>query len=129
MKELEHAVKEYKSFQTQGSMVPTDRLSGYEIGRLQQLQWHGLQSIKRSPHWRSIGSDLGFTTEELDEIERDKTKDKLFKVLQQWVQWYPGDRRGSTNFATYSDLQAALMKVGLTQIVSTMLPYTSLCTY
>ena len=125
IKESEHRIKEYESLQSH-DMVPTDRLSEYEI---RHLQFSGLQSIKRSPHWRNIGSQLGFTTEELDGIEKDKTKDKLFKMLNQWARWYPGDRRGSNNFATYSGLQTALIKLGLMEIVCAMLPYTTLCTY
>ena len=66
---------------------------------------------------------------QLDEIERHKKeKDKLFKILHQWIRWYPGDRRGSTNFATYSDLQVSL-KIGLTEIVCKMHPYTTLCNF
>ena len=126
IKQLEQKIKEYESPQTHGT-VPADRLSDYEIRRL-----HGPQSIRWSPHWRNIGSHLGFTTEELDEIDSGKDKkkkDKLFKMLHQWVQWYPGDKRGSTNFATYSDLQAALMKDGLTELICEMYPYTTLCTF
>ena len=56
--------------------MPADRLSDYEVRNLLPC----LKSINQSPHWRSIESHLGFTTEELDEIERDKKmKDKLFK--------------------------------------------------
>ena len=90
IKKLEQRIKEYESPQTQTrGMVPADRLSGYEERHVQ----FELQSIKWSPYWRSIGSHLGFTTKELDGIEKDKKeKDKLFKMLHQWIRWYPGDR-------------------------------------
>ena len=81
IKELERKIKEYKSLQSHDT-VSTDRLSEYKIQRPSLL---GMDSIRRSPHWRNIGSQLGFTTEELDEIEKQKTKEKLSKMLHQWV--------------------------------------------
>ena len=34
-------------------------------------------------------------------------------MLAQWLQWAPGDSRGSTSFATLEDLKAALNQAGL----------------
>ena len=35
----------------------------------------------------------------------------LGEMLGKWLQWAPGDGRGSKNFATFEELQAALLKV------------------
>ena len=34
-------------------------------------------------------------------------------MLSQWLQWAPGDSRGSTSFATLEDLKTALNQAGL----------------
>ena len=34
-------------------------------------------------------------------------------MLEEWLQWAPGDHRGSKNFATLEGLQLALSKSGL----------------
>ena len=74
-------------------------------------------SHNKPPIWRNLGLQLGFTTEELDKIENNKTKDKLHALLLQWVHWYPRDSRGSTNFATYTGLQRALINAGLEGLI------------
>ena len=111
-----------ESFLNQSHNVgPLDILNTGKIGLV-------LTSLQRSGHkklidWRNLGSQLGFTTEELNEIDKDRSKDKLFKMLNDWGRWYPGDRRGSTNFATYSGLQRAFVRLGLGDIVLHMLSY------
>ena len=40
----------------------------------------------------------------------------LGEMLTQWLQWAPGDRRGSTGFATKNSLRAALLKANLGQL-------------
>ena len=37
----------------------------------------------------------------------------LGEMLTQWLQWAPGDGRGSTGFATKETLRAALLKANL----------------
>lgn len=81
---------------------------------LKQLQKH-------SVNWREIGSYLGFRPSELDEIHArpllfpTAPLSWLSAMLAQWLQWSPGDGRGSTKFALLEDLKAALCKVGLTE--------------
>ena len=125
MKELELESKKHKeSFLNQSHNVgPLDILREGTVGLL-------LKPLQRSGHkklldryWRNLGSQLGFTTKELDEIDKDRSKDKLFAMLNEWAYWYPGDRRGSTNFATYSGLQRAFVKIGLGDILFHMLSY------
>ena len=38
------------------------------------------------------------------------------EMLNQWLQWAPGDGRGSTDFATRESLRAALLKANLGQL-------------
>ena len=79
---------------------------------LEQLQIH-------SAKWREIGSYLGFRPSELDEIQarllllNGAPTSWLSAVLADWLQWAPGDSRGSTSFATLEDLKAALNQAGL----------------
>lgn len=35
----------------------------------------------------------------------------LGRMLELWLQWAPGDRRGSKNFATFKNLRKALLQV------------------
>ena len=77
--------------------------------------------------WRDLGSALGFSNEELENIDRDYDnyarvlaftrkklqEDHLHILLRHWLQWYPGDKRGSTSFATYTQLKTALITAGL----------------
>ena len=40
----------------------------------------------------------------------------LREMLSQWLQWAPGDRRGSTSFATKESLRTALFNANLGQV-------------
>jgi hypothetical protein len=40
----------------------------------------------------------------------------LGAMLSQWLQWAPGDGRGSTGFATRESLHAALLRANLGQL-------------
>ena len=69
--------------------------------------------------WRDIGSQLGFLEGELATIE-DKPllltgapKSWLREMLSEWLQWAPGDGRGSSSFATLYALKIALSNSGL----------------
>ena len=77
------------------------------------------QLSKDAAKWRKIGIYLGFGANELDTIQ---SKPALFteaptswlsEMLSQWLQWAPGDSRGSTNFATLEALKTALDQAGL----------------
>ena len=80
---------------------------------LQQLKIHAAK-------WREIGTHLGFRPGELDNIHSnalhlstDLTVYCLTEVLTRWLQWAPGDNRGSNSFATLEALKAALIQAGL----------------
>ena len=79
---------------------------------LKQLQEH---SVK----WREIGLFLGFRPSELDEVQvrpllvATAPRSWLSAMLALWLQWAPGDSRGSTSFATLEALKTALNQAGL----------------
>ena len=74
--------------------------------------------VKHAAQWREIGAGLKFTEYELDNIENmpllltSAPISWLRKMLTKWLQWAPGDNRGSTSFATLEALTAALKKIG-----------------
>jgi hypothetical protein len=43
-------------------------------------------------------------------------KSFLVEMLSQWLQWAPGDGRGSAGFATRGSLRTALLKANLGQL-------------
>ena len=75
--------------------------------------------VKQSSKWRDIGTHLGFLPNELDNIQArpalfcNPPNDWLNAMIQEWLQWAPGDSRGSTKSATLIDLMTALNKAEL----------------
>ena len=69
--------------------------------------------------WRDIGTHLGFLQRELDNIQgkpalfNDGPKSWLREMLTQWLQWAPGDSRGSSSVASVDSLTLALNNSGL----------------
>ena len=76
------------------------------------------QLRKHSSDWNTIGTHLGFHPSELRNIQArplllvEAPYSWLGAVLQEWLQWAPGDSRGSKNFATLENLKSALFKAG-----------------
>ena len=79
---------------------------------------------KLNPHaskWREIGTHLGFRQGELDNIEHkplllnEGPKAWLREMLREWLEWAPGDSRGSSSSASIECLKCALDNSGLTQ--------------
>ena len=77
---------------------------------------------KLRPHahkWRTIGQGLGFLATELNNIEADPKNlinapaSYLYAMLDSWLQWAPGDDRGSKDYATVRSLSTAVDKAGL----------------
>ena len=72
--------------------------------------------------WREIGIHLGFDTSELKIIESrpnlfaNAPNSLLSAMLEEWLQWAPGDARGSQDFATLESLKKAVDKVGLGRV-------------
>ena len=79
---------------------------------LRQLKMHAAK-------WRDIGIYLEFLPSELDNIEAQPNRMQgaplsyLGAMLQMWIQWAPGDNRGSTSYAYLEDLKSALDEAGL----------------
>ena len=77
------------------------------------------QLTKHSADWKMIGLYLGFTSGELKDIEArpflqpGAPTSWLSAMLAQWLQWAPGDSRGSTSFATLKALKTALSEAYL----------------
>ena len=83
---------------------------------------HGVlfsQILSCASQWREIGTYLQFTQSELDSIEASPLlrttapNSWLGSMLKWWLQFAPGDNRGSTNFATLQALQDALRRANL----------------
>ena len=72
--------------------------------------------------WRDIGRALGFTEGEMDNIQSRPLLMQLApnswlgEMLIQWLEWAPGDGRGSEGFATKRALRVALLKANLGQL-------------
>ena len=70
--------------------------------------------VKPHSHkWKEIGQGLGFTADELSNIEARLTLligapySYPIAMLSDWWHWAPGDARGSTNYATLDSLKTA----------------------
>ena len=76
------------------------------------------QLEKHASRWRDLGARLGFTGE-LDNIQANPVlinnapKSYLSTLLTQWLEWAPGDGRGSQGFATLEGLKDALRQANL----------------
>ena len=82
-----------------------------------------LKLLLHADKWRDIGKALGFLEGELKNIQSDvilmtqsPPKSWLREMLSQWLQWAPGDNRGSSSFATKESLRSALLNVDLGQL-------------
>lgn len=76
------------------------------------------QLVKYCAKWREIGRSLGFLQNELDNIEAipsfplsSAPGNCLSRMLVDWLQWAPGDDRGSMTYATLEGLKFALKSV------------------
>ena len=90
-------------------------------GRLQADDYNWICDRLR-PHahkWKDIGHGLGFLAAELNCIEADPKNlinapaSYLYAMLDSWLQWAPGDDRGSRDYATVRSLSTAVDKAGL----------------
>ena len=99
-----------------------DSNSDYCAGTQTQVLSHQSLYEQLKPYaakWREIGTHLGFHQPELDSIH---AKPALFMgapdswlsaMLTDWLQWKPGDSRGSTEHASLEKLKSAVDKAGL----------------
>ena len=81
---------------------------------------------KHSAQWREIGLHLGFHPGKLDDIQarplllNNAPKSWLEAMLSEWLQWAPGDSRGSKRYATLNSLRKALVMSGLREAAQTL---------
>ena len=77
------------------------------------------QLSEHAAKWREIGTHLGFCQGELDNIESTPRhhfggpKSCLSAMLSEWLEWAPGDGKGSVRRATLNQLKVAVNKSGL----------------
>ena len=68
--------------------------------------------------WREIGTHLEFQQGELNNIQAKPLllsgapQSWLSELLSEWMEWAPGDSRGSTKYSTLEDLKSAVSKAG-----------------
>ena len=93
-------------------LVPTRLAEDHHAVLFKQLQRYAAK-------WKEIGISLGFFPGELNNIQakalllENSPTSWLSELLAQWLQWAPGDSRGSNKFATLEELKSALRKTGL----------------
>ena len=78
--------------------------------------------------WMRLGFQPGFSSQEMDHVISEHHTNFLYSLLMHWSQWYPGDNRDSTTFATYLGLKMALVKAGLGNRARDLVPYRQLQT-
>ena len=77
------------------------------------------QLKKHASKWREIGVNLEFLPGELSNIAAHPNLSEgapvsfLGALLEEWMQWAPGDSRHSIDFATFESLKTALSDSGL----------------
>ena len=109
--------------------------SGYEKWRLCSMttkECHSLKERLNKCHcsflvqqlsscaykWKDIGTHLKFQQEELNNIlanplfMNDAPTSWLSALVSDWLEWAPGDSRGSTNYANLEDIKSAVSKAG-----------------
>ena len=93
--------------------IPGPRLFKYHLATLlQRLREHASK-------WRDIGTNLGFRPGELDNIQAapkdlmGAPQSWLSAMLAEWLEWAPGDERGSDQYATLKALKEAVSKTTL----------------
>ena len=95
------------------SIISPKRLTDYQLSTIYSV----LKT--NSSIWMEIGMHLGFKYGELCKIaarpllHASAPESCLLAMLSEWLQWAPGDNRGSTSFASSEMLKSALNKSGL----------------
>ena len=98
---------------------PVGQPSSCNTHQLKEIPHLAILLSKLNDHawrWRDIGSSLGFRQGELSNIQanvqqQDAPVGCLRAMLSQWLQWAPGDSRGSSSYATLDALKTALRDI------------------
>ncbi len=84
--------------------------------------------VQYAHRWEDIGRYMGFTQSELKNIRSkpmllmDAPNSWLAEMLSEWLQWCPGDGRGSNMLATREGLHAALLNAKLSTVADKLPP-------
>lgn len=74
--------------------------------------------------WETIAINLGFKSYEIAKIKSDMHltlhDSHMYEVVEKWLQWAPGDGRGSQDMATLEALQSALNRANYARIKLTL---------
>ena len=108
-------------------------------GMFTEYSDHNDCTYGRYSKWRDLGSALEFSNKELSDFNHDYIEDaypqvyqpsenQLYKLLSHWLKRYPGDERGSTGFATYTQLKIALINAGLGAVARDLPSYEDILT-
>ena len=88
------------------------------------LYFYLLEIIKScASQWREIGRQLGFHEYEIEELEEKPHSDRLMAIIRNWLQWCPGDSRGSKSRARLEDLEAVLSNIGYSEVSEKLKDY------
>lgn len=75
--------------------------------------------------WQQIAQYLQFTSCEISNIKNNpenlQSNSFLDVMVGEWLEWAPGDARGSEKYATLEQLQAALIRAGYDVIASELM--------
>jgi hypothetical protein len=89
---------------------------------------YGCLCVKVRPcaaKWKLIAQSLRFTHNEISAIEANprnvQPNSYLDNVVGVWLEWAPGDARGSEDYATLEQLQIAVNKAGYGAIASELI--------
>ena len=103
-------------------IVKTSETADSTRTRLNEKDHHRTLFTQLREHaakWRIIGTHLGFHQGELDNIQSNPMLltqgpplSYLSELLSTWLQWAPGDGRGSKDFATLEALKDAVSQAG-----------------
>ena len=150
IRELEVELKQRKESLGSSGDIPDDILGVNHLDALYETLERNDEKETCISHWRDVGSQLGFSTEELEDVhKRDllnfrsirrrrqygteiewksgsylrESSKCIVQMLRRWLQWYPNDSRGSTSFPRYQSLRKALMNAGFGNIVGNLWSY------
>ena len=126
--EVELKMKQSKEMSHLPAVVPSDRLKQHHVQPLYTSLTEIAVSRSSMDYWQKLGSHLKFSKGELKAIEKKVRRDNdfLLILLIQWLEHYPGDNRGSTDYPTYTRLLKALVESGLGDLTSKLIPYNEL---
>ena len=107
----------------------------YLYNNLQSLSQGSKQSEEvMASHWSNVALQLGFTVPELEKMFLGDVRTKYLSraidhIMSNWVQWHPGDERGSTGYPRYSHLKQALLNTDLKSLGENLISYEELSKY